>query len=108
MRYGTAMCEWGQTRLIRVHVPAYLSSTGRARWAYKPIDWCISDIVAALTRAGIRTQASCCGHGRIPGWIGLEDGRELWIVDRRYLRRPIGWAIRLIWSHVRSLLSRGT
>lgn len=44
------------------------------------IDFCISDIVAALNAANIKTVASCCGHGKMQGRISLEDGRELKIV----------------------------
>jgi tRNA(Phe) wybutosine-synthesizing methylase Tyw3 len=43
------------------------------------IDFCIADIVAALNAANITTVSSCCGHGKIPGSIVLEDGRELTI-----------------------------
>lgn len=43
------------------------------------IDWCIHHIVAALNAGGVRTVACCCGHGRIPGRIDLEDGRILTI-----------------------------
>jgi hypothetical protein len=45
------------------------------------IDLCIADIVAALNAAGIKTVASCCGHGQISGSVVLEDGRELIIRD---------------------------
>ena len=41
------------------------------------IDYCIADIVAALNAANIRTVASCCGHGKIPASIVLEDKREI-------------------------------
>jgi len=41
------------------------------------VDLCIADLVAALNAAGIRTMASCCGHGEQDGAIVLEDGREL-------------------------------
>ena len=41
------------------------------------IDFCIADLVAALNAANITTIASCCGHGKIPASIILEDGREL-------------------------------
>lgn len=44
------------------------------------IDFCIADIVAALNAANITTVASCCGHGKIPASIVLEDGRELTII----------------------------
>lgn len=43
------------------------------------IDSCIALIVSALNHHGIRTVASCCGHGKRPGNIVLEDGRELFI-----------------------------
>lgn len=42
-------------------------------------DPCIAPIVRALNAAGIRTIASCCGHGFRPGTIALADGRELLI-----------------------------
>lgn len=41
------------------------------------IDWCIHQIVAALNAGGVRTVASCCGHGVQDGIISLEDGRTL-------------------------------
>lgn len=41
------------------------------------IDFCISDIVAALNAANINTIASCCGHNKIDGSIILTDGREI-------------------------------
>ena len=40
-------------------------------------DPCIAPIVRALNDAGIRTVASCCGHGHQHGNVALEDGREL-------------------------------
>ena len=47
----------------------------------KCIDFCIHKIVAALNAGGVRTLASCCGHGNMPGRIDLEDGRTLVIAD---------------------------
>jgi hypothetical protein len=44
------------------------------------IDRCIAHIVAALNAGGVPTKASCCGHGKRPGSIILEDGRELFII----------------------------
>ena len=43
------------------------------------IDHCIHQIVAALNAGGVRTTASCCGHGKMKGNILLEDGRMLTI-----------------------------
>ncbi len=47
------------------------------------IDPCIAPLIKALNDAGVETIASCGGHGRRPGNIGLADGREL-IVVRDY------------------------
>ncbi len=71
------MCIHGDTVLTHVNVPAHLSHTGAARWAYKPVDRCIAGLVEALNVAGILTAGSCCGHGKGPGSIILQDGREL-------------------------------
>lgn len=46
-------------------------------------DPCIAPLVAGLNSAGLRTIASCCGHGRQPANIALSDGREI-IVARTH------------------------
>lgn len=46
------------------------------------IDRCIHQLVAALNAGGCDTVACCCGHGKMPGQISLEDGRELVILTR--------------------------
>lgn len=71
------MCEHGRTTEVVVRIPPELSNTGEPLWVAKPIDSCIARIVEALNEGGVRTIASCCGHGRAPGSIVLEDGREL-------------------------------
>ena len=73
----TRMCEHGNDVHMLVTIPAHLSYTGEAREEYKPIDACIASIVHALNAHGIFTEASCCGHGKGPGSIILQDGREL-------------------------------
>jgi hypothetical protein len=52
------------------------------------IDWCIHQIVAALNAGGVHTVASCCGHGRLPGRIDLEDGRTLTITKTPQITEP--------------------
>ena len=42
-------------------------------------------LVAALNAGGVRTSASCCGHGAREGRIALDDGRSLIIRGRVYL-----------------------
>lgn len=71
------MCEWGNTKMLRVLVPAHLSHTGVSYWAVKPIDACLAGIVEVLNAAGIYTACCCCGHGKKTGSIILHDGREL-------------------------------
>lgn len=53
------------------HIPMPIN--GRLR----DVDFCIADIVAALNAANIKTEASCCGHGKFDGSIVLADGRDL-------------------------------
>lgn len=45
-----------------------------------PTTWCdpeIVDLVTVLNTNGLRTVASCSGHGHRPGFISLQDGRVL-------------------------------
>jgi len=63
------MCEWGDTVVIDIDgLPI-------------DVDRCISGIVIALNAAGLKTIASCCGHGKQPGVIALRDGREIRIFN---------------------------
>lgn len=74
------VCAWGDAVVISVPIPAALDHTGMMNWRQKPVDRCLSDIVAALNTAGVYTSSACCGHGLEPGRIALHDGREL-VVD---------------------------
>ena len=81
------MCEQGDTVLVRL-------AGGAAEVA---VDRCIAPLVRALNQGGMKTSASCCGHGNRPGSIILEDGRELclfpsWLVTR-VLERGLGGKI---------------
>lgn len=40
-------------------------------------DPCIADLIQALNVSGIKTVASCCGHGNRQGSILLADNREI-------------------------------
>ena len=69
------------------------------------IDACIAPLVTALNLAGMTTTASCCGHGLIPGTIGLTDGRVLIIGDWERCREqwvqgpPDGEKALLVYPH---------
>lgn len=76
------MCDWGTDTMVRVKVPAHLSSTGEAKWREFGIDSCIAPIVKALQEAGIDMTGSCCGHGKSPGRIDLVDGRTIVILPK--------------------------
>lgn len=74
------------TKKVQVVVPEHLSGSGIERWAVKPVDTCVADIVEALVHEGVFTDASCCGHGvvvapatgeKVKGTIILTDGRVL-------------------------------
>jgi hypothetical protein len=74
------MCAHGDTVPVRVKVDAGLSHSGRDEWKVKPIDRCISGLVAALQAGGIDMLGSCCGHGKALGEIVLADGRTLTVL----------------------------
>lgn len=73
------MCKWGTDEMLEVTIPAELSYTGVERKKMVGIDACIAPIIKALNEASIRTNYSCCGHGKKDGVIVLHDGRVLMI-----------------------------
>lgn len=84
------MCDHGDTVPVRVHRLEFrtIDVDGSevvwpASWYDAPVDRCIVPIVKALVAAGIYTTDSCCGHGKGPGSILLEDGRVLAIYADR-------------------------
>lgn len=75
------MCDWGDTVNLLVLVSSDSSYTGKQRWDIKAIDRCLAPLVQALNDAGIYTASCCCGHGKYDGYIILQDGRALKIID---------------------------
>lgn len=71
------MCEWGTETTLHLKTIAELSHTGKEYWRDWPVDSCIAPIVRALNEGMVFTTQSCCGHGKGPGRIDLEDGRVL-------------------------------
>jgi len=65
------MCKWGTVEILEYNNKRF------------EVDKCIVPLVKALNEAGIKTIASCCGHGKIHGNIALADGREL-IIAKDY------------------------
>lgn len=104
------MCEWGNTVMVNVKIPADLSCTGKEEWREKPIDSCIAPIVEALQKVGIDMRASCCGHHKGYGAIMLKDGRTLVIAGHKkrkgifdkLIYRLVLWWISLFWNKRRS------
>ncbi len=71
------MCEWGNTVIVEINsVP-------------RDIDKCIEPLVRVLNDSGFTTIASCCGHGKQPGNIVLEDKRELFIAPNYKTAREV-------------------
>jgi hypothetical protein len=55
-------------------------------------DPCLEPLVRALNSGGLRTVASCCGHGRRPGSVALADGRWVMVAtEEQYERLSEGW-----------------
>jgi hypothetical protein len=53
-------------------------------------DPCLAPLVQALNDGGQRTIASCCGHGRRPASIILDDDRFLLVMTRDEYERYAG------------------
>lgn len=78
------MCKQGTVTLVRIWTPEGIGS-----FTWTSIDSCIAPLVQIFNHAGIRTVASCCGHGQGPGNIALEDGRELYIFPNHEASREL-------------------
>ena len=89
------MCERGETERVWVKIPADISGTGYDRWSEETIDACIAPLVRVLQNGGVNMRGSCCGHGREPGGIQLQDGRVLLVLDpvagERYMDDRAAW-----------------
>ena len=86
------MCEHGTTVPVRVKIPADLAAESHEKWKAAAIDACIAPLVAALQAAGINMRGSCCGHGKGPGHIDLQDGRGLLILSSNKNKKFLGGA----------------
>lgn len=42
------------------------------------VDYCVARLVAALEAGGLNPVASCCGHGKMPPTVLLED--DTWVM----------------------------
>ena len=67
------MCIQNSVKQVKLFTPDYKGHQ------FANVDTCISGAVQALNDAGMKTIASCCGHGKQPSRITLEDGREMFI-----------------------------
>ena len=76
-----AKCDCGIQVPVLVTIPKDLSSTGKKKTRICNIDRCAAPIVDALQKAGIEMRGSCCGHGESDGYIALQDGRYLMILE---------------------------
>lgn len=45
-------------------------------------DPCIAPLIDGLNAGGITTVASCCGHGRRPASVVLDDGNVMLVMSR--------------------------
>lgn len=57
------MCKWGTDRAVTISQVVM-------------VDACLADEVAWLNGRGVRTLASCCGHGKEAGSIVIEPADE--------------------------------
>jgi len=74
------MCEWGNVETMEIVASSEYAADGEVHKKTIDVDSCIAPIVRALNEAGIKTIASCCGHGERVGIITLERGRNLLVL----------------------------
>jgi len=77
------MCKWGNTVIVQSDI---LKSKKRPDGKIA-VDSCIAPLVQCLNDTGIRTIASCCGHGHQPSSIILDEDREIRIMTFSQARK---------------------
>lgn len=73
------MCEYAPDREAAMTVVERDAGGKATVWC----DPCIEPFLRALNAAGLRTLASCCGHGTHASTIALADGKWLAIFPNR-------------------------
>ena len=82
------MCEKGNTK------QTYIFDLNKV----VDVDACIEPIIRGLNSIGqFNTIASCCGHGKRPGYVKLADGREIIIAPDYDTARQIEGCLPLIY-----------
>ena len=71
------MCKWGTDTLVELCRPTPV----QGRTSVK-VDSCIAPLVQTLNDYGIRTTASCCGHGKVTHASIIIDARSVEILPR--------------------------
>ncbi len=98
------MCKWSEEAIVKVKIPADLSCDGKEKWKEAKIDTCIASLVKAIQEGGIDMRGSCCGHEKKCGWIELQDGRTLLILDRKYAgyfwHSPVSFFVHSLWRYI--------
>lgn len=70
------MCNYGPNRDAAMTVLKRDDAGEPTVWC----DPCLTPLVKALNDAGLRTVASCCGHGSGVGRIAMACGQELFLL----------------------------
>jgi len=63
------MCKWGNYKYLKINNKL------------RAIDECLFDFVKLLNDNGYKTVACCCGHGKQPSRISLENKKEILFFD---------------------------
>ena len=71
------MCQWGTDTLVDLCAPTPV----QGRTIIK-VDSCIAPLVQMLNDYGIKTTASCCGHGKVEHSGIILDGRNVRVLPR--------------------------
>ena len=71
------MCQWGNDALVNLCEPTPV----QGRTTIK-VDSCIAPLVQILNDYGVKTIASCCGHGKVEYSRIIIDARSVQILPK--------------------------
>lgn len=69
----------------------------------KPTVWCdpcLADWVKMLNENGIKTVASCCGHGRVPPTIMTQEHGDVMLLGHFWATEKAHHLVRSLWGDI--------
>lgn len=78
--------DFGSVPEVRLKMLVSISPEGERTYKNVMIDACIAPVIQHLWNNGVPTGGSCCGHGKKPPSIVLEQGAENYSQIREWIK----------------------